>query len=494
MAKSLVCTCEDVTVEDVRAAIAKGYRDIESIKRYTGFGTGLCQGKSCQVAVARLLAQEGALPVERLAPFTPRPPLSPTPLRLFSAGVVDPRAAPGEGVPPGLELATAAAPPERPLPQKAEVVIIGGGILGLALAYNLAKRGTTDLVVLEQSYLCAGASGRNGGGVRMQWSTRGNVELARRSIEICKGFARELGLNVWFRAGGYLFLAPTKEHTERLERNAKLHHELGVPTEMLSPQGARDLVPELDTSGVVAAAYNPHDGVIFPWPFLWGYAAGAERLGVRIETFTRVEGLATSAGRVTEVKTSRGAIRCERVVNAAGAWSPQIAAMAGVTLPNEPYRHEILVTEPLKPFLRPLVSLLGSGLYFSQSGRGEIVGGMGDPNEPAGLQMGSTLRFLFRFSQTILKAMPILGEVKVLRQWAGCYDVTPDNQPILGPTPGLSNLVQLNGFGGHGFMMAPAMGERAAAYLCGEPDEFFSRFNLSRFAEGRSEREDFIIG
>lgn len=494
MGKSLVCTCEDVTVDDVQAALEKGYHDIESIKRYTGFGTGFCQGKSCQAAVARLLARKRSASPGQLSPFTPRPPLFPTPLKLFAAGEIDPGAAPGEGVPPDLELSRAGLPGSDAVPQRADIVIIGGGILGLSLAYNLAKRGATDVVVLEQSYLCAGASGRNGGGVRMQWSTRTNVELARRSIEICKGFARELGLNVWFRAGGYLFLAPTRAHAERLERNARLHRSLGVPTRVLTPEEARAVVPELDTSGLVAAAYNPQDGVLFPWPFLWGYANGASRLGVRIATFTRATGLATSGGRITSVQTDRGTIRCEKVVNAAGAWSPQVAALAGIELPNRPHRHEILVTEPLKPFLSPLVSHLGSGLYFSQSGRGEIVGGMGDPNEPAGLRMGSTLRFLIRFSQAILKAVPVLGDVKVLRQWAGCYDVTPDNQPILGATPGLSNFVQLNGFVGHGFMMAPAMGERAAAHLCGEGDELFTRFNLSRFAEGRSEREDFIIG
>jgi len=127
--------------------------------------------------------------------------------------------------------------------------------------------------------------------------------------------------------------------------------------------------------------------------------------------------------------------------------------------------------------------------------RGEIVGGMGDPLEPPGLEMGSTFRFLSRFSQAILEQMPILGDVKVVRQWAGCYDVTPDNAPILGRTPGLENLIQLSGFVGHGFMMAPAVAERTAAWMAGDKgDELFTRFNLSRFAEGRLEQEDFIIG
>jgi sarcosine oxidase, subunit beta len=213
-----------------------------------------------------------------------------------------------------------------------------------------------------------------------------------------------------------------------------------------------------------------------------------------VETFTRVTGFEITGGRIQKVKTDRGDIRCSQVVNACGAWSPKVAQLADIKLPNEPHRHEILVTEPLKPFLGPLVSDLASGLYFSQSMRGEIVGGMGDPLEPPGLEQGSTLRFMARFSKAILKAMPILGDVKVVRQWGGCYDVTPDNAPILGKTPGLENFLQVNGFVGHGFMMAPAIAERMSAWMCGEQDELFTRFNLSRFAEGRMEREDFIIG
>lgn len=493
MSKAFVCTCEDVTVQDVLHAVERGWHDIESVKRFTGFGTGMCQGKACQNTVARLLADKAAIQASPPAPFTPRPPFVPTPLRLFAANEVAPDAIPGPGVPPGLELPLSARP-RGPVPEKADIVVVGGGILGLATAYNLAKRGATDIVVLEQSYLCAGASGRNGGGVRMQWGTRSNVELAKRSIELCRRFARDMGINVWFRPGGYLFLATEKATAKRLEEGARLQNSLGVPTQVLTADAARAIAPQLETKRVLAAAYNPKDGVIFPWPFLWGYATQAAKLGVRIETFTRVEGFELGDKRIASVKTNRGTIRCDRVVLAAGAWSPQVAALAGVKLPNEPHRHEILVTEPLKPFLTPLVSILDSGLYFSQSGRGEIVGGMGDHREPAGLEMGSTLRFVSRFSKALVELMPAMGDVKVLRQWAGCYDVTPDNQPVLGTTPGLENLIQLNGFVGHGFMMAPAMGERTAAYLAGEPDELFVRLNLSRFIEGRLEREDFIIG
>jgi sarcosine oxidase subunit beta len=207
-----------------------------------------------------------------------------------------------------------------------------------------------------------------------------------------------------------------------------------------------------------------------------------------------VTGFETAARRVTAVVTDRGRVACELAVVAAGAWSREVAALAGVRLPNRPTRHEILVTEPLKPWLDPLVSVLGTGLYFSQSQRGELVGGMGDPAEPEGLVQGSTLRFLARFARAAVATVPRLAGVKVTRQWAGCYDVTPDNNPILGPA-GFDNLHQLSGFVGHGFMMAPAVAELYAEWLTGRgKDELFERFTIDRFARGEVAREDFIIG
>jgi len=492
VAKAFVCTCEDVTVEEVRRAFAAGHRDLESVKRFTGFGTGPCQGKSCLALVARELLRLGATPAE-VMPFTVRPPIQPTALGALAA--LDPEGlALDDGVP--LEPATPPATPidPAPLPARADVVIVGGGIMGLALAYELAKRGTSDVLVLEQGYLNAGASGRNGGGVRAQWTTPTMIRLAKRSLALCDRFAVEMGINIWFRRGGYLFLAPTPQQVSRIERNAELHRQEGLRTRILSPAQALEVVPELDASRFLAASHNPDDGVVFPWPFLWGYATQAEALGAKVRTFTRVTGFDTSGPRVTAVRTDRGRVACDLVVVAAGAWSKEVAALAGVALPNRPTRHEILVTEPLKPWLDPLVSVLGNGLYFSQSQRGEIVGGMGDPAEPEGLVQGSTLRFLSRFARAATECVPALAGVKVVRQWAGCYDVTPDNNPILGAA-GFDNFHQLSGFVGHGFMMAPAMAELYATWLAGgAKDELFDRFAIGRFSGGPVAKEDFIIG
>ncbi len=493
MSKTIVCACEDVSLSELERAVALGYGDMESAKRYTGFGTGHCQGKMCRAAIAEHLRARGG--AANLAPFTPRPPLQPTELGLYAA--MDPELArdalsPFEEVP---QPPRAPESPRPPLPERCRVAIVGGGVLGLSLAYHLAKLGQKDVVVLEESYLCSGASGRNGGGVRAQWNTPTNIRLAKRSLALMGSFAQELGINIWFRRGGYLFLAKSPRIAERLQRAAELHQRHGLRTELRTADGAQALVPDLDLAGVRCAAWNPDDGVVFPWPFLWGYAAGAQRHGARVEPFTRVTGIEVTRGRVRAVQTDRGRLACDVLVNAAGAWSPKVAALAGVTLPNEPHRHEILSCEPLKPFVGPLVSVLDSGLYFSQSMRGELVGGMGDPDEPAGLNQRASLRFLARFARAAIEVLPRARQMKVVRQWAGCYDVTPDNSPILGHTPGVSGFLQLSGFVGHGLMMAPAVGEVMAAWMGGGArDEIFDRYALSRFGEGRLEREDMIIG
>ncbi|HXN32318.1 MAG TPA: FAD-dependent oxidoreductase, partial [Polyangiaceae bacterium] len=177
---------------------------------------------------------------------------------------------------------------------RAEVVVIGAGIMGLSVAYHLAERGITDVMVIDRGYLCGGASGRNGGGVRAQWSSEANVRLMLESIRMCREFAAKMKINVWFRQGGYLFLARTRSSRERLEKSVALQNECGLRTRMLTAAQARRIVPELDTSGVEAASYNPDDGVVFPWPFVWGYAQGARRLGVEVVTWHEVVGFETT--------------------------------------------------------------------------------------------------------------------------------------------------------------------------------------------------------
>lgn len=378
---------------------------------------------------------------------------------------------------------------------RAELVIIGGGIIGLSLAYHLARMGFDDIVVLEQGYLCFGASGRNGGGVRQQWSTADHIRLARMSVGLFRKLARETGYNIWFRQGGYLFLARDADSAAALSANVKLQNSLGVPTRVIDVSDARRIAPGLAVDGVVACAYNSTDGVLFPWPAVWGMAKTARQLGVEIETFTRVTGIDVRDRRINKVLTSRGAIATHRVVNAAGAWSPQIARLAGCELPNRPFRHEILVSEPLRPFLDPMVCDLSDGTYFSQTMRGEICGGLSDPHEPSSMSTASSFRFLHRMCRSMTRLMPKLAGVKILRQWAGYYDETPDGNPILGVSKEVEGLIQLNGFGGHGFMLAPAIGKIAAEWLLRKAEhEIFRKYAPDRFVNNTLAKESLVLG
>lgn len=390
--------------------------------------------------------------------------------------------------------------------ERASIVIVGAGIMGLSIAYHLARAGTRDVLVLDRSYLCGGASGRNGGGIRAQWSSEANVRLMQESIRMCRDFASEMKINVWFRQGGYLFIVRSEEKRRALEASVKLQNDCGLTTRMLTPKEAKKLVPELSTDGIVAASFNGDDGVVFPWPFVWGFAQAATSLGARVETFRDVVGFDVEGRKIRAVVTQRVGpdgrhegplerIETHTVVNAAGAWSPEIAKLLGVALPNQPHRHEICSTEPLKPWLKPLVADLTDGLYFSQSTRGEIVGGIGVQRVPHGIDQNSSHAFLGLYARALTHACPILGQVKVLRQWSGCYDLTPDANPIVGEVDEVEGFIQASGFMGHGFMMAPIMGKLLAEFIRErQTTPLIDRWNLRRFKEGKLLSEAMIIG
>jgi sarcosine oxidase, subunit beta len=372
-----------------------------------------------------------------------------------------------------------------------ELAIVGGGIMGLATAYELSRLGFTDVMLFEAHHLGWGASGRNGGGVRQQWSTELNIRLMQESVEICRGFAQELGVNIWMRQGGYLFLAKSEGQLSRMEKAIALQNRCDVPTRLLDVREAKTIVPEIDETPFVGAAYNPTDAIVFPWPFLWGYAQAAGKAGIEIHTETPVTALERQSDGFV-LSTRKGSVRARRLLAATGAFSPRLLALLGVKLPTWPARHEIMSTEGLKPFLGPMVSVLDTGLYFSQSLRGELVGGITlDEPRTDEVDLSSSLTFLEAMARGMLEVIPRLGHLKVVRQWAGPYDMSPDGNPLVGELPEVPGLYLSCGFVGHGFMMAPVVARHHARLIAGKGrHELFTAWRPDRFTGTAFHRDD----
>jgi sarcosine oxidase subunit beta len=378
---------------------------------------------------------------------------------------------------------------------KANILIIGGGINGTGMAYSLAKRGIEDIVLCEKGYLGSGASGRNGGGIRQQWTTKENIILAKESVKIYENLAGELGWNLLFRQGGYLIPAFSEEQERQFKDNIRLQNSLGIKSRYLTAEQAQKIVPMLNTEEMYGAAFNNTDGTLYPFAPIWGYSRAARKKGVEICQNTEVINIQTDNGRIKSVVTNHGEIETPIVVNAAGAHSRDIAAMVGVGLPNNPYRHEIMVSEPLKPFLQPMVISLTHGIYFSQSMRGEIVGGIGLPDEPSSYNIKGGTEFLELFAKTLLQLIPSLKFVKLMRQWAGSYDMTPDANPIIGDVEGIEGYYHLNGFSGHGVMISPAITRIMVDLIIeGKRDPILENLLLNRFSDGKIVKEAYTVG
>ncbi|MDD2282870.1 MAG: FAD-binding oxidoreductase [Eubacteriales bacterium] len=378
----------------------------------------------------------------------------------------------------------------------AEVVIIGGGISGCATAYYLAKLGVTDIVVIEKDFLASGSTGRCGAGVRQQWGLKMNVLLSKESIKAYETLNEELdtGLDIEFKQEGYLMLAYTEKMVEQYKRNVALQKALGIEVELITSEEAREIVPYLNTEGLLAATFCPTDGHINPFITTNSYAEAARRLGVRILTFTEVTGIDVEKGRVVAVETTKGKIFTNRVLNAAGGYSREVAAMAGVKLPTHPERHQILVTEAVAPVQGPMVISLHHGIYCQQAPHGSFIMGFGDPNELKEHVITSTWHFLEEMAAKILPLLPPLAELRVVRQWAGLYNMSPDAQPILGEVPQLQGFYNAVGFSGHGFMLGPVTGRLMAELISGrQPHMDISPLSLERFEKGELLREPSVV-
>jgi sarcosine oxidase subunit beta len=378
----------------------------------------------------------------------------------------------------------------RELRPSYDVVVIGAGIHGLSIAYELARRGVTNVAVLERLYVGSGGSGRNTAIIRSNYRTPEGVAFYDESVRIYEQLSLELGFNVLFSQRGHLTLAHTEPAVTGLRVRAEVNQLAGVDSVVIDRPEIAKLVPALDLSDrprfpILAALYHPPGGIIRHDAVVWGYARRADKLGVEIHQGVEVTGIERGdGGRITGVRTPAGDVATGTVVNATAGWASTVAAMAGVRLPIVTHPLQALVTESLKPFLDPALVSATLHAYVSQSDRGELV--IGSEIDPyASYSSRSTLGFLESSAAHMLELLPSIAGVRVLRQWAGICDMTPDYSPIIGPVPDVPGFILDVGWGTYGFKAGPVAGRRVAELIAtGRTPDVLRPFTLERFAAG----------
>ncbi|MEJ7775003.1 MAG: FAD-dependent oxidoreductase [Nocardioidaceae bacterium] len=371
-----------------------------------------------------------------------------------------------------------------------DVVIIGAGVHGLATAYYLAaNHGIRNIAVLDQAYVGGGGSGRNTAIVRSNYLTPEGVRFYDRSVRLYESLAAELNFNVMFSQRGHLTLAHNDGSLRTMRWRAEVNKLEGVDSEVIGPDEVKRLVPFMDVSPetrypILGALYHPPGGTVRHDAVNWGYARGADAHGVQIHQNTEVLGIDVEDGRVRGVRTTRGPVSAPIVVNCTAGWSSLVSELAGVRLPIITHPLQAAVTEPVKMFL-PTVVVSGTlHVYVSQTDRGELVFGASTDPYPSYSMRGS-LEFTEELAGHVLELMPSIAKLRLLRQWAGLCDMTPDFSPIMGVTPVDGFLVDV-GWGTYGFKAGPVAGEAMAELIAtGRTPDIIASFDLARFAEGR---------
>jgi sarcosine oxidase subunit beta len=370
-----------------------------------------------------------------------------------------------------------------------DVVIIGGGSHGLALAYYLQALGVRDVAVLEQSYIGSGAAGRNTTILRSNYKTPEGARFYDASIKLYEGLAAELNFNLLFSQCGHLTLAHTDRALSVMANRAEVNRLAGIDSSLVGPSEIRALCPALRVSDeaihpILGALYHPPGGIIRHDAVVWGFARGADRGGVEIHPYTEVTGLERRGARITAVETNRGRIAAGQVVSATAGWSTLVCGLAGVELPITTHILQACVTEPVKRLLDVVVVSSQMHVYISQSDRGEFV--MGSEIEPwTTYRTLGTLNFLQELSRHLLELFPQLEHARLLRSWAGLCDLSPDYSPILGVTE-VENFHVSAGWGTYGFKAAPIVGQTLAELVSsGRTPALIAPFKLERFYEDR---------
>lgn len=386
------------------------------------------------------------------------------------------------------------------LPDRAEVVIIGGGVIGTSIAFHLAEASVPDILLIERGSLAGGSTSKAAGGVRAQFSDPVNIALGLRGLQAFEDFSRRPGHQIDLHQPGYLFLLDNPSDVQAFSQAVELQGRMGVDSRMLTVDQALHLAPAIEPGNFLAAAYHHRDGYCSPESVTYGYAMKARSLGATVRTHLQVRTISTRAGEITEIVTDEGTVRTSAVICAAGAWSAEVAGWAGVDLPVQPLRRQILVTEPLPahlaasfPASMPMTIDATTTLYAHREGPGLLLGMSYQAEEP-GFRWEFSDAWDGDLAAAMQRSMPGLLDLGIAHAWVGMYEITPDHNALLGESPGTARFLYACGFSGHGFLQGPAVGEIVRdLYLGRQPFVDVSHFNAERFASGRTISERNIV-
>ncbi len=378
----------------------------------------------------------------------------------------------------------------------ADVVIIGGGIIGFAVAFHLAKMKFGQIVLVEKETMIGeGSTSKAAGGIRAQFAQQVNVEMSIMSQRFFKNFHQETGNEAQFDQVGYLFLLQNDSDIAVFKQSYEMQCKLGLPVHFLEQQEILRIAPHVNVENIKLGTFCKEDGIADPWEFLTGFEKAARRMGVEVELDAEVTGIETVTGEITAVQTKRGKIKTPLVVNCAGAYSRKIGEMVGAKVEVYPYKRQIVTTGELdfiKPTF-PMVVDVASGLYCHNESKGLLLG-CADKNQKPTFDISVEPDYTDAILEKALHLIPRLDTAEIANQWAGLYESTPDHRAIIGWEPEVKGMFHCCGFSGHGIMHSPAAGKISAEMISGKkPSIDISSLSPERFDKGRLVVETNVI-